>query len=161
MGSTSSTPRRRSRGWRIALATLAAAASTALLGGSPARADDDFEDAFERELGRIAAHRVAHAGRHVALAAFGPHRARQIAAHRARHHRNYRHARHHRHHRWHYGDCGRFRCRFDHRGNREVRIRGVWRRADRWFSDRYRDFDHRHRHRGAAVRHRRSERYWH
>ncbi len=90
---------------RQTLVILSAASVAALLvGTSTAHAGDEFKDAFEHQLGRIAAFQVAHLGRAVLFGAThdAPYwRARYHHRYPARYHRHDRHIRRHGHFRPH------------------------------------------------------------
>jgi len=128
-----STYRSKRRSARIGTGLAGALSLAALAIAGPAHAGGGFEDAFEAELGRIAAHHVAAVG---SLVLFGPPREVTVVRHvrHARPHRHFRgcghapqrhgHARPHRGHGHHHAHPGhRHGERHDlrHRGERRDR----------------------------------------
>ena len=127
---------------------LAAAAVTLLIGASTAHAEDEFKNAFEHQLGRIAAFEVAHLGKAALFGAYyhAPN------WHARYHYRkpvwNERHSRKHRRHRGHRHD----HVRHDSRGH------DFRRHADRDRDERVQRDVRRHVH-GASCDHRNDDRF--
>jgi hypothetical protein len=137
--------RHRRRAWRTALAALAVCAGVGLVTASPARADNDFRNGFEDQLGRLLAWEVFRVG-HVVLQGGYPyyapeHRARPHPRHRPR----WRHDDHHGH-RGHPCNHG-----FDRRSHRGVHDDDVV--YERYQYERRRVRAHPHHKRGHGSRH--------
>ena len=113
-------------GWVVALAAAVMIVGVA----TPAQAKDEFEYAFKVELGRIAAHEVVYAGKHILGAALhGGHYPQGGYGHRSYgypgHHRYYDHNHHGYGHDYGYRDHGHVYRRHGHRyGHYRPRHRG-------------------------------------